>query len=78
MSPPPTPDEADRFGDERGCPKCGHSGTDVDSISTTGSGLSKMFDIQTRRFTVVSCTNCGYSELYKGRSKHDVVDIFLG
>lgn len=77
MSPPPATDDPD-FGDGRGCPKCGHTGTDVDSISTTGSGLSKIFDVQTRQFTVVSCTNCGYSELYKGRSKNDVVDIFLG
>jgi hypothetical protein len=61
-----------------GCPKCGHTETTVDEISTTGSGLSKMFDIQNRSFKVVSCTNCGYSELYKGRSSGDIVDIFLG
>jgi hypothetical protein len=61
-----------------GCRKCGHTETTVDEISTTGSGLSKMFDIQNRSFKVVSCTNCGYSELYKGRSSGDIVDIFLG
>lgn len=77
MSPPPESDRTD-FGDDRGCPKCGRTDTEVDSISTTGSGLSKMFDIQNRKFTVVSCTNCGYSELYKGRSKNDVIDVFLG
>jgi predicted nucleic-acid-binding Zn-ribbon protein len=31
-----------------GCPKCGHAETDVGTISTTGGGLSKMFDIQRR------------------------------
>ncbi|WP_224269677.1 zinc ribbon domain-containing protein [Haloprofundus salinisoli] len=61
-----------------GCEKCGHDEAMTDSISTTGSGLSKFFDIQTRQFTVVSCTNCGYSELYRGTSSGDVVDIFLG
>ncbi|ELZ74820.1 hypothetical protein C455_16990 [Haloferax larsenii JCM 13917] len=71
MSPPP---ESDRDG----CPKCGHEETEVDSIATTGSGLSKMFDIQNRQFTVVSCTNCGYSELYRGRSNGNFVDLFLG
>ncbi|PSQ48718.1 nucleic acid-binding protein [Halobacteriales archaeon SW_7_65_23] len=47
-------------------------------MTTTGSGLSKMFDIQNRRFRVVSCTNCGYSELYKGGNTSDMVDLFLG
>lgn len=74
---PPT-DDGPRAGDEDGCPKCGHSETEIDEIATSGTGLSKMFDIQNRSFKVVSCTNCGYSELYKGRSSGDIVDIFLG
>ena len=64
--------------DEHGCPKCGHTETELDEISTTGSGLSKMFDIQNRQFKVVSCTNCGYSELYRGQSSGNMVDLFLG
>jgi len=64
----------------RGCPKCGHGETDVGTISTTGGGLSKMFDIQTNQFKVVSCTQCGYSELYRDDTPgtSDIVDIFLG
>ncbi len=63
-----------------GCPKCGHTEASTDSISTTGGGLSKMFDIQTKSFTVVSCENCGYSELYKDVRNRgsDVVDVFFG
>ncbi|QGN05962.1 nucleic acid-binding protein [Halorhabdus sp. CBA1104] len=66
--------------DERGCPKCGHEGTEVGEIATTGGGLSKLFDIQTNSFTVVSCTNCGYSELYRDSTAgtSDIVDVFLG
>lgn len=65
---------------DRGCPKCGRTETEVGSISTTGGGLSKMFDIQTNRFKVVSCTHCGYSELYRDTTagSSDIVDIFLG
>jgi len=67
-------------GEDVGCPKCGGEETDVGAISTTGGGLSKMFDVQTNRFTVVTCTNCGYSELYRdvGSGASDVVDVFLG
>ncbi|WP_458206927.1 zinc ribbon domain-containing protein [Haladaptatus sp. NG-SE-30] len=66
--------------DSSGCPKCGHTSASTDSISTTDSGLSKMFDVQTKKFTVVSCDNCGYSELYKDVRNRgsDVVDIFFG
>lgn len=73
MSPP-----AHHANDESGCPKCGHTGTEVDDIATSGTGLSKMFDIQNRTFTVVSCTNCGYSELYRGDSGGNLADLFLG
>ena len=39
-----------------------------------------MFDVQTNSFTVVSCTNCGYSELYREATSgtSDIVDVFLG
>jgi hypothetical protein len=73
MSPP-----AHHADDESGCAKCGHTETEVDDIATSGTGLSKMFDIQNRTFTVVSCTNCGYSELYRGESSGNLVDLFLG
>ncbi|QLG61643.1 zinc ribbon domain-containing protein [Halorarum salinum] len=63
-----------------GCPKCGHTDAEVGKMSTTGGGLSKMFDIQTNKFRVVSCTNCGYSELYRdtGSAGSDIVDVFFG
>ena len=72
--------ESPRADGESGCPKCGHTDASVGDISTTGSGLSKMFDIQTNKFRTVTCTNCGYTELYKdvGSSGGDLVDIFFG
>lgn len=63
---------------ETGCPKCGHEDAEVDTIATTGTGLSRMFDIQTRQFRVVTCTNCGYSEFYRGQDADVIVDLFLG
>jgi predicted nucleic-acid-binding Zn-ribbon protein len=74
------PTDSSASADDRGCPKCGHTETDVGSISTTGGGLSKVFDIQTNRFRVVSCLNCGYSELYRDTRSgaSDIVDVFLG
>lgn len=71
---------AEKHDGDRGCLKCGHTDAEVSSMSTTGSGLSKMFDVQTQAFQTVTCTNCGYTELYKdvGSGVSDVVDIFFG
>jgi len=48
------------------CSKCGGKKAEVDEIRTTGSGFTKYFNIQNRRFTAVSCVACGYTEFYKG------------
>lgn len=65
---------------DRCCPKCGHTDTDVGTISTTGGGVSKPFDVRTNSFEAVSCANCGYSELYRETASgtSDIVDVFLG
>ncbi|WP_281195265.1 zinc ribbon domain-containing protein [Halorubrum sp. F4] len=63
---------------DAGCPKCGGEETETDEIATSGTGLTKLFDVQNRRFVVVSCANCGYSELYKGQSTGDAIDFFIG
>ncbi|MBB6454097.1 hypothetical protein HNQ94_002548 [Salirhabdus euzebyi] len=64
----------------RGCIKCGSSDAGKKEVAMTGSGLSKMFDIQNNKFTVVFCKNCGYSEFYNQDSSKasNVFDFFFG
>ena len=64
--------------DDEGCPKCGGTATETDEIATSGTGLTKLFDVQNRKFVVVSCAECGYSELYKGQSTGNAIDFFVG
>lgn len=47
------------------CPKCGNKKAETDKIRTTGAGFTRYFNIQNRSFTAVSCTKCGYTELYR-------------
>ena len=49
------------------CLKCGNRKADIDQIRTTGAGFTKYFNIQNRKFTAVTCTNCGYTEFYRGK-----------
>ncbi|MFT4414308.1 zinc ribbon domain-containing protein [Fredinandcohnia humi] len=65
---------------EKGCVKCGSKNAGTKEVAMTGSGLSKMFDIQHNRFTVVFCKNCGYSEFYNKDSStaSNLLDLFFG
>lgn len=48
------------------CVKCGGKKAEVDQIRTTGAGFTRYFNIQNRKFTVVTCSRCGYTEFYRG------------
>lgn len=62
------------------CPKCNSSQYEVDEMRATGGQLAKLFDVQNKKFTMVSCTNCGYTELYKRKTSGvgNVVDFLFG
>ena len=66
------------------CTKCKSSGGAVKRFAATGTGLSKLFDIQHNKFIAVSCQNCGYTEVYnpailEGTSRlGDVLDVLFG
>ncbi|WP_152394269.1 zinc ribbon domain-containing protein [Paenibacillus guangzhouensis] len=65
---------------EKGCIKCGSKDARTKEVAMTGTGLSKMFDIQHNQFVVVYCVNCGYSEFYNKQSSagSNVLDFFFG
>jgi len=62
------------------CPKCGNNQAEIDEIRTTGKGFTRIFDIQNRKFTTVTCSRCKYTEFYKGNasSLSNVVDFLVG
>jgi uncharacterized protein len=64
----------------KGCIKCGSRDADTKNVAMTGTGLSKMFDIQKNEFVVVFCKKCGYSEFYnrKASKASNVLDFFFG
>ncbi|MFH2053550.1 MAG: zinc ribbon domain-containing protein [bacterium] len=50
------------------CPKCGHHGFKTSEMRATGGFLTKLFDIQSKKFTTVMCDHCKYTELYAADS----------
>ncbi|KGX84991.1 zinc ribbon domain-containing protein [Pontibacillus litoralis] len=66
--------------EQKGCFKCGSTDAGKKEVAMTGTGLSKMFDVQNNRFIVVFCKNCGYSEFYNANTSTsgNIIDFFLG
>jgi len=60
------------------CPKCGGTECEVSEMRATGGFLSKVFDVQTKKFTTVTCRRCRYTEFYKADSSTlgDLFDFF--
>lgn len=62
------------------CCKCGNTGFEEDQFQATGGDFAKIFDVQNKRFVTVTCTKCGYTELYKAQTSAgmNVLDFLMG
>ena len=49
------------------CARCDHQGAEVERLAMSGTGLSRLLEIQPYRYVFVSCANCGYTEVYNLR-----------
>jgi len=60
------------------CPKCSNTTYEIGEFRATGGMLSKIFDVQNKRFTTVTCTRCKYTEIYKADSSTlgNIFDFF--
>ena len=47
------------------CPKCSNTQFDTGVFRATGGRFAKVFDVQNKKFTTVTCTQCKYTELYQ-------------
>lgn len=60
------------------CPKCQNNEYEIGQFAATGGGLSKIFDVQNKKFTTVTCENCKYTEIYKAETSGlgNILDLF--
>ena len=61
------------------CPKCQNTSYISDRFQATGGNFSKIFDVQNKKFVTISCTSCGYTELYRSETSSgmNVLDFLL-
>ena len=60
------------------CPKCGNRTYETDVFRATGGVFAKIFDVQNKKFTTVTCQQCKYTEIYKAESSQlgNIFDFF--
>ena len=60
------------------CPRCDHRDYSTGEIRAAGGFWSKIFDVQGRRFTTVTCQRCKRTELFQIESSKlgSVFDFF--
>jgi predicted nucleic-acid-binding Zn-ribbon protein len=46
------------------CPRCSSQGAHVERLAMSGTGISRLFEIQKYRYAFVSCDSCGYTEIF--------------
>jgi predicted nucleic-acid-binding Zn-ribbon protein len=57
------------------CEKCGNHGGHVERLAMSGTGISRLLEIQPYRYAYVSCHNCGYTEIYNLRTLEGKDDL---
>ena len=62
------------------CIKCGNTQYETDQFQATGGGFAKVFDVQNKKFTTITCSTCKYTELYKAdvSDMENIFDLFIG
>ncbi len=65
--------------EEFSCSHCHSHGAHVEKLSMSGTGFSRLFEVQPYRYAFVSCNNCGYTEIFNLRMLEgkDNVGLFL-
>ena len=67
------------------CAKCRSTGAEVKSLAMSGTGLSRLLDLQHNRYVFASCNNCGFTEVYnldilagKRDDALNILDVIFG
>lgn len=60
------------------CPKCHHDEFEADQFRATGGNFAKIFDVQNKRFSTVTCARCTFTEIYRSETSKlgNVFDFF--
>ena len=58
------------------CQKCSHKEYEVGEMRVAGSFWTKIFNIQNKKYSSVTCLKCSYTEFYKGHPSSRFGNVF--
>jgi len=60
------------------CSKCHNRTYQIAEMRATGGTWSKIFDVQTQKYSSVTCERCSYTEFYKAKTSalSNIFDLF--
>ena len=58
------------------CSKCSNKDYEVGEIRVTGGFWTKIFNIQNKTYSSVTCLKCSYTEFYKGQPSSGLSNVF--
>jgi predicted nucleic-acid-binding Zn-ribbon protein len=60
------------------CPKCDNRTYEIDQMQATGGTFTKLFNIQNKKISSVTCKKCTYTEFYKAKTSAlgNIFDFF--
>ncbi len=50
------------------CSKCGNHSFDQEEVQSPSEQLPKFINVQNKKFIAISCSQCGYTELYRAQT----------
>ncbi len=62
------------------CPKCGWHQYEIGKMYVTGNVFTKLFDVQSQKYSAVICTRCTFTEFYRTKASMlgNIFDFFVG
>ncbi|MBA65133.1 MAG: GTP-binding protein [Candidatus Marinimicrobia bacterium] len=58
------------------CPKCKNNEYEIGEMRVAGSFWQKIFNVQRTKFSSVTCSQCTYTEFFKGKTVSKLADVF--
>jgi predicted nucleic-acid-binding Zn-ribbon protein len=60
------------------CPKCSNNTYETSELRAASGFWTKIFDVQSARYTTVTCIRCRYTEIFKADSSKlgNIFDFF--
>ena len=61
------------------CIRCGHGECEIGSIYAAGGIWSKVFDVEGRKFSTVTCARCKHTEFFRAdrNALANIFDLFV-